>query len=154
MTVIVNTAIDMEMLGNHLAYLCHSSAVIYLHGELGSGKTTFTRGFLRGLGYLGKVKSPTYTLVESYDLDHYTVYHFDLYRLSDPEELDYLGIRDYLENNVICLIEWAERGDGYIPPPDIECHLNYQTTARTVEFITHNPQSERMIADLKLQIIH
>jgi len=152
MTVIVNTAVDMEILGNHLAHLCHSSAVIYLHGELGSGKTTFTRGFLRGLGYLGKVKSPTYTVVESYDLDHYTVYHFDLYRLSDPEELDYLGIRDYLENNVICLIEWAERGYGYIPPPDIECHLTYQTTARAVEFITHNPQSEQMIAMLKLQI--
>lgn len=142
MTLFIPSEVAMEALGSHLAQLCHSRLVIYLHGDLGSGKTTLARGLLRGLGHGDKVKSPTYTLVESYHLARYTVYHFDLYRLSDPEELDYLGVRDYLEDNVICLIEWAERGRGYIPPPDLECQLQYHATGRTVKVIAATPQGE------------
>jgi len=148
MTLFIPSEVAMEALGSHLAQLGHSRLVIYLHGDLGSGKTTLARGLLRGLGYIGKVKSPTYTLVESYHLDPHTVYHFDLYRLNDPEELDYLGVRDYLEDNVMCLIEWAERGRGYIPPPDLECQLNYHATGRTISFIATTPQGEFIRAAL------
>lgn len=148
MTWYLDSAVAMETLGNHLAHCCHSNLVVYLHGDLGSGKTTLTRGFLRGLGYAGNVKSPTYTLVESYCLDAYTVYHFDLYRLLDAEELEYLGIRDYLEPQVICLIEWAERGDGYMPPADLECFLKYQAAGRTVEIIAKTARGKELVSQL------
>lgn len=148
MTWYIDSAIAMETVGNELAHCCRSNLVIYLHGDLGSGKTTFARGFLRGLGYLGNVKSPTYTLVESYVLESYTVYHFDLYRLLDPEELEYLGIRDYVEPDVICLIEWAERGQSYMPPADLECFLKYQAEGRTVEIIAKTVQGEKLVSQL------
>lgn len=148
MTWYLDSATAMETLGTQLAHCCHSNLIIYLHGDLGSGKTTLTRGFLRGLGYLGNVKSPTYTLVESYLLESYTIYHLDLYRLIDPEELEYLGIRDYLEPQVICLIEWAGRGQSYIPPADLECFLNYQAQGRTVDIIARTAPGEALISQL------
>ncbi len=122
-------------LGAELARLAQTSAqglTVFLEGDLGMGKTTLSRGVMRGLGHEGAVKSPTYTLVEPYeDLDP-PVYHFDLYRLGDPEELEYMGIRDYFASRSFRLIEWPERGQGILPEPDIEIHLEREGDGRSV----------------------
>ena len=117
-------------LGQALSQWCPPQAVIFLRGELGAGKTTLVRGLLRGLGYTGPVKSPTFTLIEPYHLTSRTVFHFDLYRVADPEELEYMGARDYFREQAVCLIEWPERASGWLARPDLEVRLEYEADAR------------------------
>lgn len=126
----------MEDLGMQLFHACEDEigCIIYLVGELGAGKTTLVRGFLRASGYSGTVKSPTYTLVEPYEIAQKKIFHFDLYRLQDPQELEYLGIRDYLQDQVICLIEWPQRGEAYLPECDLLISINHQDNEREVIF--------------------
>jgi tRNA threonylcarbamoyladenosine biosynthesis protein TsaE len=122
--------------------------LIYLHGALGTGKTTLVRGILRALGYRGLVKSPTFTLVEPYALERVDAYHFDLYRVSDPEELEFLGFRDYLKNQSVCLVEWAERGAQRLPPPDIDVTIHNVDDRRTVKLESHSDQGTKLLSGL------
>jgi len=115
----------MMQLGQQLAKICQPPFVIFLHGDLGAGKTTLTRGFLRGLGYQGAVKSPTFTLVETYNLKSVTLHHFDLYRIIDAEELDYIGLEEYFSAEALVVVEWAERGQRLLPKADLECHIEF-----------------------------
>lgn len=118
--------------------------VIYLQGDLGAGKTTLARGLLKALGHSGRVPSPTYTLVEPYELGAYSLRHLDLYRLRDPEELAYLGIRDMAG---ILLIEWPEKGAGYLPPADLVCRLAVAEGGRRLEWEALTPAGQALLQD-------
>ncbi|TCI04662.1 tRNA (adenosine(37)-N6)-threonylcarbamoyltransferase complex ATPase subunit type 1 TsaE [Corallincola luteus] len=135
--------------GKCLAPALKQGAVIYLYGDLGAGKTTFSRGVVQGLGHNGNVKSPTYTLVESYQFSEQSVFHFDLYRLADPEELEFMGVRDYFADNNVSLIEWPQRGEGFLPEADLTVSLAYEGEARQLTMTAKNVRGIAILAALK-----
>lgn len=124
----------MEAFGATLADFIDSGALVTLSGNLGAGKTTLTRGFMHAIGHTGAVKSPTYTLVEPYEVNGRNIMHFDLYRLSDPEELEYLGFRDYLNDSIFCLIEWPEKAKGFLPEPDLAISIDVVKDGRKISW--------------------
>jgi len=123
--------------------------LVFLRGTLGAGKTTFVRGCLRAAGYQGKVKSPTFTLVEEYALQDRAIYHFDLYRLSLPEELEWMGMRDYLRPDALCFIEWPERGEGVLPDADVEIDLAIEGSSRYLSFLPISSVGRKIQENLK-----
>lgn len=122
--------------------------VVYLIGELGAGKTTCARGILRGLDYHGKVKSPTYTLVELYKLSRLYLYHFDFYRLDDPRGWIDAGLREYFTEDAVCLVEWPEKAAGTLPAPDLEVRLTVANDARDIELVACSTAGRRCLRDL------
>jgi tRNA threonylcarbamoyladenosine biosynthesis protein TsaE len=139
----------MVELGAALARASEPGLVIFLHGELGAGKTTLTRGFIQALGHGGAVKSPTYTLVEPYELADGVVYHFDLYRLGDPEELEFMGIHDYFGQHATCLLEWPERGLGVLPPADLVINIEVDGSGRRLELRANSAEGMAVTARLR-----
>jgi tRNA threonylcarbamoyladenosine biosynthesis protein TsaE len=137
MLVHTTTAEETEAFGARLARARPAQgdpfAVVYLAGDLGAGKTTLTRGFLRALGVSGAVRSPTYTLVEAYETAGLTAVHLDLYRLSDPAELDNLGLREWARAGHVWLVEWPERGADRLPRPDLVVTLTAGSGAHDIE---------------------
>ena len=135
--------------GEALGQVLQGRGLVYLEGELGAGKTTLTRGILRAYGHLGAVKSPTYTLVEPYELGSQRIYHLDLYRLSDPEELEFIGGRDVLADDALSIIEWPSRGEGWLPAPDLRLTLEVMEQGRLVSLAPGSDQGERILAALQ-----
>ena len=147
----LNSEDDTQQLARTLAKCIHSG-VIYLVGDLGAGKTTLTRYWLQQFGHQGAVKSPTYTLVEPYQINNKDIFHFDLYRLNDPYELELMGIRDYLDvPEALFLFEWPSKGGEEIPQPDLV--INIEKSADDLQrFVTLSMNDEQLYQVLKEQL--
>lgn len=135
--------------GAKLASVLAPGLVVYLSGDLGAGKTALTRAVLRGLGYGGKVKSPTYTLVEHYAVSKLNLYHFDLYRFGDPREWMDAGFHEYFNADSACFVEWPEKAQGQLPPPDVRISLAIQEPGRRVEITAETEKGEQCLERLR-----
>ncbi|MDX1656602.1 MAG: tRNA (adenosine(37)-N6)-threonylcarbamoyltransferase complex ATPase subunit type 1 TsaE [Candidatus Competibacteraceae bacterium] len=154
MTLQLGSVKDTEALGATLAAAVERAGlpgplVVGLRGELGTGKTTLVRGLLRALGQRGRVKSPTYTLLEPYDLGQRRVYHLDLYRVADPDELEYLGLRELLEPGALLLVEWPQRGTGVLPGADLELELLHRGEGREVRLEASGVEGKILLESLQ-----
>ncbi|TAK75729.1 MAG: tRNA (adenosine(37)-N6)-threonylcarbamoyltransferase complex ATPase subunit type 1 TsaE [Gammaproteobacteria bacterium] len=150
MSLIKYLATEEEVLqfAAQIAKAIPDGAILFLHGPLGAGKTTFTRGFLRGLGFQHKVKSPTYTLVEPYDIAGRPIFHFDFYRLRDAQELEHIGIHEYFFPSSICLIEWAEKGMPLLPVADLDCYIEVMETGRKMRIEAASERGRAILGSL------
>lgn len=138
--------------GQRLATLCQPPLVMYLQGEIGAGKTTLIRALLRSLGVQDAIKSPTFSLIEPYKIDHWHLYHVDLYRLSAPEELEYVGLTDYMTADSVCCIEWPERAERFLPVPDLTVKLTFLAEGRALELISGTTRGKALVAKLQKNI--
>lgn len=152
-TVTLNGAAGTRALGAALAPLLVPGMRIYLYGDLGAGKTTFTRGLLQALGHKGPVKSPTYTLVEIYVISGYILYHFDFYRFNDPEEWREAGLDEPFNEQAVCLVEWPEKAAGMLPTADLELHFSFEAndagTSRSVDVLSASERGDRCLNALR-----
>lgn len=148
-TVFVASAEATEALAALVARHIQVPCYVALQGDLGAGKTTFVRGFLHALGYIGKVKSPTYTLLEPYEVNSQVVNHFDLYRLSDPEELELMGAREQFSSQTICLVEWPEQGEGWLPKMDVWVNIEHQHPGRQFRFSARTKNGENLLSKIE-----
>lgn len=145
---IITTESETEQFAEKLASVISAPIWIALNGPLGAGKTTLTRYVLQALGHKGTVKSPTYTLVEPYEVADSKFFHFDLYRLSDPEELEYLGIRDYLGDKIIAFVEWPSKGKGFLPETDLSIEIQLNDNSRLFVLTSHSKKGQKIIQNL------
>ncbi|PZP58080.1 MAG: tRNA (adenosine(37)-N6)-threonylcarbamoyltransferase complex ATPase subunit type 1 TsaE [Azospira oryzae] len=136
-------------LGAALAECIAPGLRLYLGGDLGAGKTTLVRGLLRGLGYRGKVKSPTFTLVELYAISSLDLYHFDFYRFDDPAEWEHAGFREYFNPRSVCVVEWPDKAAGFLPPPDLDLRLVFHGSGRIVHAVGNTDRGHPCIQRLK-----
>jgi tRNA threonylcarbamoyladenosine biosynthesis protein TsaE len=146
--VLIRNEQEMRAFGAQLIGACEQGGVITLCGELGTGKTTLVRGALQALGVDSGVRSPTYTLLEYYPFAQFAVAHFDLYRLGDAEELEYLGYRDYLNPQTLCLIEWPQRAAGYLNAVDLAIELEYDSAGRRLELAAGSDWGRQLLSRL------
>ena len=148
LTIELSTEDQTEALGRQLAAELTAPVTIYLTGDLGVGKTRLSRAILHGLGHAGTVKSPTYTIVEPYEFAQFTIYHFDLYRLTDPSELEFMGIRDYFSGSTIVLIEWPENGQGFVNDADLIIQLSFANTGRHCQLMAKSEVGIKLLEQL------
>jgi tRNA threonylcarbamoyladenosine biosynthesis protein TsaE len=134
--------------GRQLARGLGGGVIVTLHGDLGAGKTTLTRGVLAGLGHVGRVRSPTYTLVEPYELPTLAVYHFDLYRFADPAEWRDAGFAEYFGPHSLCLLEWPEKAQGCLPPADLAVQLELDGAGRQLTVTALTPRGKQCLSIL------
>jgi tRNA threonylcarbamoyladenosine biosynthesis protein TsaE len=152
MQILLEDEQKMQVFGEKIAQVIgqiNAPLLILLNGDLGAGKTTLSRGILNGLGHRGSVKSPTYTLVEPYDLEVGKVFHFDLYRLVDPEELYDIGFNDYLSESQLCMIEWPDKGGSLLPKADISLQINSNGTGRQVILTAQTSLGSQCVNELR-----
>ena len=152
MQILLEDEQKMQVFGKKIAQVIgqiNAPLLILLNGDLGAGKTTLSRGILNGLGHRGSVKSPTYTLVEPYDLEIGKVFHFDLYRLVDPEELYDIGFNDYLTESQLCMIEWPDKGGSLLPNADISLQINSNGTGRQVILTAQTTLGSQCVNELR-----
>ena len=155
MKVALADAADTEALGAQVAAAVTALPggwLVMLEGGLGAGKTTLVRGFLRSLGYAGRVPSPTYTLVEPYEIAGRHILHVDLYRLADPGELEYLGLRDSLQDDTLALIEWPERAAGALGDPDLRIRLEMAGTGRAADLLSGTARGRSALTRLETSL--
>jgi tRNA threonylcarbamoyladenosine biosynthesis protein TsaE len=131
-----------------LANACNGRGLLTLSGDLGTGKTTLSRGLVQAHGHTGAVKSPTYTIVEPYDLGDIRIFHFDLYRLEDPEELEFIGLWDYLDQEALIIVEWPERAAGVLPAPDVEIDIAVKDAGRMLTINSGSDRGQQILAAL------
>jgi len=139
---------DLDGFAQRFARDLSPPLVIWLEGDLGAGKTTFARGLIHALGYSGRVKSPTYGLLEYYQLANLQVLHMDLYRISDPGELEFLGVQDLLDDATIRLIEWPDKSNGWLPKPDCIFRFSYAETGRNLRLYARTPRAQSIVESL------